>query len=191
MDAVYNDIPLSDVYSVKIFVPANYPIRLPRAFLQGEELPKGFMHQCDDGSLCLGVVNDIYDKLDVNSDLLFFINEFVVGFLYSLTYYKRFGEPPYGERSHGILGVLEYYSEKMRADSAKELIPLLRAVADKWYRGHLPCPCGSTKKLRECHGQELLDAISKPRMVAGCSSLLKEIEAYVKHNHQGSPKRRI
>ena len=36
-------------------------------------------------------------------------------------------------------------------------VSLLKVLAEDNYRGHLDCPCGSGERLRNCHGQVLLN----------------------------------
>ena len=59
---------------------------------------------------------------------------------------------PFGELSHGVEGILEYYQELFDLSAGEKVVGLLRILTDSDYRGHLPCPCGSNIILRKCHG---------------------------------------
>ena len=83
-------------------------------------------------------------------------------YLYSATYYREYGVvPEYGERPHGDAGIIETYKERYQVSDEETLFSLLSYSAGMiCYRGHLPCPCGSGKRMRNCHGQIILSALN-------------------------------
>ena len=64
---------------------------------------------------------------------------------------------PFGELSHGGIGILEYYQELFDLKDTRRVLTMLKILADDKYRGHDRCPCGSGKRLRSCHGGKLLE----------------------------------
>jgi hypothetical protein len=72
--------------------------------------------------------------------------------LYSFSYKEKFGRMPYGELSHGWPGILEFYQNLFRVDNNKAVLGLLNVLATGSFRGHSRCPCGSRKRVRDCHG---------------------------------------
>ena len=45
----------------------------------------------------------------------------------------------------------------------KTTAALLRFCGERTYRGHIGCPCGSGKKLRDCHGTVLFPIMTDSR----------------------------
>jgi hypothetical protein len=163
MDAIYEGMRLFDRYEIKMQIPPTYPTEFPKAYLDKSVLPQEFQHFYEDGELCLGVENDMWDKFERNPTLLHFFEEFVISYLYSVTYFKRFYDFPFGERPHGIDGIIEYYYEKFQIDNHRALFGILISIYKQKYRGHQPCPCGSGEKGRKCHGSMIIAAITSKR----------------------------
>ena len=40
-----------------------------------------------------------------------FIERYLLPYLYSYTYYKKYGKVPFGEREHGSFGIISFYKE--------------------------------------------------------------------------------
>lgn len=81
--------------------------------------------------------------------------EFVEPYFFSYEYYQRFGCFPFGERSHGIEGVLQSFGDVFQETDNIKVCKILKFIYSDRYRGHLPCPCGSGKKMRACHGDSI------------------------------------
>lgn len=159
LNAEFNGIPLYDVYHVKLDVPKTFPKKIPLlTLLNNDEIPDGFEHLYPSNIACLGTFSDLFDFVSANDSLLAFIDEIIMSYLYSLSYYKRYGDFPYGERSHGNEGVWEAYFERYHVNNRAILVKLLLYTGGiVKYRGHHLCPCGSGKKLRNCHGKLILE----------------------------------
>ena len=128
------------------------PVTQPQVFEIGGRIERNDAHHVNgDGSLCLGVPEEIWLLLGGQYDLARFLEEVVKPFLLGLACYLR-GEPwPFGERAHGAAGICEFYGERFgtrEPEHALNIIDLLLADAPK---GHWTCPCGSGKVLRQCH----------------------------------------
>lgn len=80
-------------------------------------------------------------------------------YYYSYEYYSRFGEFPFGERGHGLKGVVEVYQQLFNEPDLLKVCKLLSYVSHKKYRGHLLCPCGSGIITRKCHGKNIFPFI--------------------------------
>jgi len=185
MDATFNGIRLFDEYFLKIVIPPDYPGELPKVYSDVNSFPLGFEHYYHDGELCLGVENDILDRFEDNPELLFFVESIVISYFYSASYFKRYGDYPYGDRSHGVLGVLEYYFERFKIDNINALFGLLESITQKKYRGHINCPCGSGIIGRKCHGTEIIKAINSNRLNLYINDLstINEILEKVRSEH--------
>jgi len=147
--------PIDDEYSVKIIVSEHYPDVLPKIFETGKRIPKDFHHYQDE-SLCLGAPLAVKQKFSRQPTLLGFVDNCVIPYLYSFSYQSRFGKMPFGELSHGGIGILEYYQDLFGVNDRRRVLKLLQILADDNYRGHDRCPCGSGKRIRSCHGKLLL-----------------------------------
>lgn len=163
LNAEYAKIPLYDEYSIEIKVPFDFPIKLPLVRSLDDMIPDEFEHTNADGGLCLGAECDLYAYIEEHNSLSAFINVVVMSYLYSASYFRRYGKAPYGERSHGIQGIIEAYCERYSVQELDALMNLLLITGDlKPYRGHLLCPCNSGKRLRQCHGTAILKDMQSP-----------------------------
>lgn len=157
----YNLLPYSEKFKVEIIIPKNYPTTLPLIKESGGILDRNYEHINYDGTLCLEVERVIRNQLFPKYDLIEWVEEFVYPFLYSYCYFRDYGIYPFGDRSHGAKGILEYYSELFDIEDIKEVRILLTNFIKvrkkgKNYKGHNLCPCGSSLKIRNCHGIEAL-----------------------------------
>ena len=159
--AEYNDIILADDYALRIIISNNYPSEIPIVYELSGKIPSKYPHISVDRALCLGIRGDIACELEREPSLANFVDTIVQSALYSAKFYLKYGRYPFGERKHGAQGILSYYEELFDADQATSFA-LLQIIALEQYRGHSPCPCGSSQKLRNCHGKTLLDIIHSP-----------------------------
>lgn len=62
------------------------------------------------------------------------------------------GEPwPFGQWAHGAKGVFQYYREVLKTADLRVITTYLEYCTAKKVKGHWPCPCGSNRRLRDCH----------------------------------------
>ena len=160
LDKTYNDVPLYETYNLKILVPNTFPSSSPSVFNIGDSMPPGFDHFLNDGSFCLGAQCEIRSFLDEHPTVLEFLDELLMSFLYSASFFRLYGTFPFGERSHGTAGIIEAYKDRYRVEDDRLLAQLLLIlIGEVPYRGHHLCPCGSGKILRNCHGRPVLKDI--------------------------------
>ncbi len=152
----YSGRPIDDQYSVKIIVPDAYPDVLPQIFETGNRIPTDY-HRYADESLCLGAPLAVKQKFRRQPTLLGFVDNCVIPYLYSFSYKSKFGKMPFGELSHGGIGILEYYQDLFGVKDRRRVLKLLQILAEGNYRGQDRCPCGSGKHIRSCHGKLLLE----------------------------------
>lgn len=103
-----------------------------------------------------------------------YVKNCLIPYLYSFSYKCRYGQLPFGELSHGLIGIREHYLELFHLKDVQSLSGLIAILAQENYRGHVLCPCGSGKRLRSCHGGQLLE-IMKLETPAYFQSLFKII----------------
>lgn len=149
--ATYEGVSIRDKFQIELTITKDYPDTPPIVKETATRIPNEF-HTNPDGAFCLGAPLEVRMKFIKNPSLLGFVNEQVISFLYSFCYFEQHGEMPFGELSHGGKGILEYYTQLFNASSDVIAIKLLKILAENSYRGHYDCPCGSGKRIRNCHG---------------------------------------
>ena len=168
MQGEYKNIPLADNYSIRMIIPSNYPDELPTVYDESNKIPAEFEHKYSDCSLCLGIYGELMEKFSTNPTLLGFFDTAVIEYYYSVCFFSRFGDYPYGERSHGYLGVLEFYKERLSAKSIQIAFILLNYIVNPGkfqLRGHHRCPCGSNERIRDCHGPTIFKIREDARLM--------------------------
>jgi hypothetical protein len=154
--AEYSGHRIDDEYSIELMIPEDFPENPPKAREIGGRIPRDFHHFLDD-SLCLGAPLAIKKRFKEEPTLLSFVDNSLIPYLYSFTYFSKYGKMPFGELSHGWFGILEYYQEIFNLKNNRAVLGLINILAEDNYRGHKKCPCGSKKRLRSCHGSKLLE----------------------------------
>lgn len=146
---------IKDSYEIEVFIPVGYPQAIPYVKEIGGKIPVAFHHNSDE-TLCLDTPLTVLEVFRREETLSNFIDNLVVPYLYSYSYYQLKGQMPFGEWAHGTDGILADYKERLKVSDDVVILNLLRIIVEDCYRGHLACPCGSQQKLRQCHGGGLL-----------------------------------
>jgi len=148
---------VEDDYDVEIVIPNDYPQNPPAVKETSNKIPRNKDNHVNpkDGTLCLGAPLAVKRKFAQQRNLLWFVIEQVISFLFLYSYKRDYGLLPFGELSHGAGGLLEYYNDLFSVQDNWQVLGLLKILADDNYRGHALCPCGSSKKVRFCHGDLL------------------------------------
>jgi hypothetical protein len=146
-----------DSYQVRVGVTAEFPREAPLVFEIGDRIPRVLDRHIypKHGNCCLGVWEE---WLLTAPDHTF--ETFLTGLLHDYfvgqTYFDATGEWPFGERSHGDAGVLESFAELLGVENDPTIVvEHLRLLSMNEVKGHNPCPCGSGRKLRQCHWDKL------------------------------------
>ncbi len=152
-------------YNITLWFPDDYPNSFPIMFCIDDKLPIEMLdrHILSDGQACLEVGPEIRRRWPKGSSITDFIEKLVNPFLAWQVYYDAFGKPPaWGERAHGITGIIDYYAELLGIDEDSNVLGFMELLSRKNQpKGHEPCPCGSCLKLRDCHREELNRAREK------------------------------
>ncbi len=146
-----------DSYQIKAGIAADFPAEEPMVFEEGGRIPRIADRHVfpKDGNCCLGVWEEwLLTAPDHRFET--FLTGPMHDYFVSQTYYEVNGTWPYGERSHGILGVLESYADLLEVSpDAKILADYLHLLSRQKIKGHALCPCGNGKRLRYCHSDDL------------------------------------
>jgi len=154
-DGEYEDKKAGGDYGVEITIPHNYPKSVPVTRSIDGKIPESFHTHPKDKTLCLGVPLAERMTFAKNPTLMGYIKKLVIPFLFSYSYLMDHDELPYGDLDHGAPGKLRFYKDLFDVEDF-EVLGFLKLLADDRYKGHFSCPCGSSRKLRDCHGPLLL-----------------------------------
>lgn len=156
---------LNKEYQVTIVIPLASD-DLPYVLDSGNHIKKDFIHRYKDGRLCLETDTSIRVRYIDGFSLETWMTDYVEPYYFSYEYYQRFNTFPFGERGHGILGVIQTYSDLFEETDDTKVIRLLKAIVAHQYRGHSTCPCGSSLRLRSCHGSRVMRFYTDSRLRA-------------------------
>lgn len=148
---IYNDFCVDEVFEVDIRFPLGYPYEIPDVSEVGNKLDPKYEHRYINGQLCLGTDSEIMLKSDGCITIVYLMNAYIIPYLFSYRYHERYNEYPFGDRSHGAMGILESCAESFGVKNIKEAYDILIYAVARPYRGHLLCPCNSGKRTRDCH----------------------------------------
>lgn len=138
---------LYKTYHIEVHIPFESD-KLPYVFDIGNAIDSNYNHQYKDGPLCLETDFAIRIRFVDGLNLVSWMQEFVEPYFFSYEYYQRLGCFPFGERSHGIEGILQSFGDVFQETDNIKVCKILMFIYSDRYRGHLPCPCGSGKNIR-------------------------------------------
>ncbi|MCE5340159.1 MAG: hypothetical protein LLF92_03415 [Planctomycetaceae bacterium] len=141
-----------DDYDIEIMIPDDYPLCPPKVIETNDKILRcPDNHINDDGTFCFGAPLAVKQTFVQKRDLLWFVQEQIVRFLFNHSYKRDYGIRPDGELSHGPEGLLEYYYELFQTQDNITVLEFLRLLSQDRYNDQNLCPCGSGRKIRRCH----------------------------------------
>ena len=150
-------------YLIEIHCTPEFPNRFPLVYEVGGKLPRiGDWHINEDSkTCCICVLQEELLICKEGVSLLKFIQNQVLPYFFNQTHRRVEGYYVNGEYSHGILGIVEFYSRELRTQNPLEIIQLLNYIQ----QGKEPhridlCFCGSRKKYRKCHRESFRKLIN-------------------------------
>lgn len=176
LSSLYKDVYLHRKYNITIKISKTYPIILPQVFDNDNIIPREFEHFFSDGSLCLSSPVELYLSA-LEHKISDFLIKHIDSYLFTATYFIKYNHQlPYGERSHGLIGILEFWKEYLSIDDYGVIYNFMDYISKGNYRGHNLCPCGSNEKIRSCHGDKILPIIKNclSHVVEGEKELFKK-----------------
>ena len=189
---IFNDFPLIKNVQLEITIPIAQE-RFPYVKDTGGHIDTKYPHRYLSGHLCLATEIDLKLHFLDGFDLLQWMDDFVEPYYFSHEYYQRFGCYPFGDRAHGYLGAIQSYCDWFsvsRLDTISSI--LIQIQANNHYRGHHLCFCGSGKKMRDCHGQQILYFYQYPQLrrhlITDLNNLRKELQELEYERNRSSSK---
>ena len=155
---------IEDTYQIRLDIPDDFPDSPPIVYETEGKIPEEFAHFMEAGNFCLGAPVEVRRRFAQRQSLSVFIDDQVIPYLFAYSHKREYGTMPFGERSHGSAGLLEYYNELFDT-SGIATMKLLKCLADDFAPPLTKCPCGGEAKLSNCHGPILgtLRPHSSPR----------------------------
>ena len=176
----YNGYTLNNDYWIEIGIPLNTET-LPYVTDIRNQIDNTYQHfYTETKQLCLATEAQIRLNFIDGFSLVRWMQDFVELYFFSYEYYQRYGEFPFGERSHGTLGILETYQDLFATCDIAKAYLILQFITSSSYRGHLRCPCGSNKKMRNCHGEKMLFAYQNKTVMDIIQKDFIQIDAFVR-----------
>ena len=149
---------INDFYSIEIELSHSYPDKLPFVRETGGRIPHiGERHIFMNGNCCLFVEEETWRYYPKGMSLVEFIQKIVMGYFMNQSYFEHTGKWLWGDRSHGISGILEFYKEELKTNDLKLIYAFIEYLAKETLKKHRICYCGSNKKLQDCHFLQLKD----------------------------------
>jgi len=145
-----------DEYNIEIVFPEEYPERTALLREVGARITAGpDAHMGGDRVACVLVEEEWLLRPDHASLRAFLAGPVREYFLWqSLVAAGK--AAPWRARPHGLDGVFEVYGEWCGTSDRAAIRRYLDYLTLKKVKGHLPCPCGSGQRLRNCHQEHLL-----------------------------------
>jgi hypothetical protein len=145
-------------FEIAVLTDPGYPLAEPILAETGERIPRDIdRHMYQNGACCPCVWEEWLATAE-NTSFASFMEGPVRNFFLSQLYFEEHGEWPFGERKHGIEGLLESVSRVIgRSLDRPAAIRHLNALTGGEPRGHWECVCGSGKKIRNCDRAHLIN----------------------------------
>ena len=171
---------LNRSFQIELKIPLNSE-HLPSVLDIEGSIDDTYPHRYQSGELCIETDTAIRLRFSDGFNLVMWMEEYVEPYFFSYAYYMRYGVFPFGERPHGLEGILNTYMDLFNESDMKKVASLLRYCGDEKYRGHIDCPCGSGKKLRNCHGNVIFPLMTDPRKKEIIAKDLKTIRSKIEN----------
>jgi len=150
-----------DRFSIELRIPRNFPDSIPILRETSGRIPRILdRHINANGESCPLVPEEWLLLLREERTIPSFLDGPVRNFFLFQALKERGESWPWGERPHGRRGLLQSYAEMLGI--AEDLVPAyLYCLSRNELKGHLDCPCGSSKRLRSCHIEQVRDLRDK------------------------------
>ncbi|MCP5366711.1 MAG: SEC-C domain-containing protein [Hyphomicrobiales bacterium] len=153
--------PISE-FAIKMVVSERFPKREPKVFETDGRIPRTADHHINPDGDCCVTVWENWLVCAADHSFAAYMNGPLHEFFLGQYWFEKTGKWPFGERTHGAKGLEEAYADALGIHhKKKDLIYHLRMLSQDWPKGHWPCPCGSGKKLRDCHRDKMMGLHNK------------------------------
>ena len=146
---------ITDEFHILLTVAPNYPKEIPLVWEVAGRIPRTF-HKLEGDALCLGSPTRLRLKIMNSPPLLSFVEQCVVPYLYGYCLHERGRPLPFGELSHGVLGLHEDLAALLGVRKDADIRQFAKLLSmRKRHANKQPCPCGSDLRVGRCHHNRL------------------------------------
>lgn len=166
-------IRIQDEYGIKIILKPSEHSNLPQVYEPGgriaavsksKNLKQEDLHINPNGAACLCLNYEENNYLPNGFNIQDFFNNLIIPYFYAQSHFEKYNVWPWGEYSHGIMGLIEWYGSQQNFSDI-EVHSFLNKMKKyrEWptyeerlnrkrgVKGGHNCVCGSLKKFRDCH----------------------------------------
>ena len=181
-------------YEIAVRFPFLYPKDVPSLLCVDDRLPiETARHIMHNKEACLGTPLEVRYSWCMAPTLTNFMNNLVAPFVAWQLHYETWGTaPPWGERAHGAVGIIQHCCELLASKLQCPVNVVEQLIVDCMQPSQrMPCPCGSGLQLRRCHGkfiyqlrgiyEQMLNINtdqSKNEQLASFDKIIEQIDAY-------------
>lgn len=144
-----------DRYHIEVELSSKSPTALPIIREVGGRIPLLSDRHINptDGTACIVLPDAYWFQNPLGMNLIDFLKGPVRKFFASQSLIDLGESNPWsdGEWRHGEYGIKDFYSGILNTGDLEVIYQYLRVLKAKAIKGHWPCPCGSGKKIKECH----------------------------------------
>jgi hypothetical protein len=153
---VMDDSEVLDRFQIDIALPSDFPDSTPVLREIGGRIPRHADRHVNqaNGEAC-PIVPEEWLMWPEHESILAFLGGPVRNFFLGQILVEAGFPWPFGERTHGVPGLFEAYGEMVGASDRKTILRYLDCLCKENLKGHWECPCGSGKRLRNCHWSDL------------------------------------
>jgi hypothetical protein len=147
------------VYDVCVDLMRRDQLGLPTVWETGGRIPRipdRHINQ-DDGSACLYIPLEFALQRPVPLRVVEFLEGPVWNFFLGQAWVENGMGWPFGEREHGDEGIRALCSEIFGVSTDSAIREYVDIIARDVLKGHWLCPCGSGRKLRQCHQAQVVE----------------------------------
>jgi hypothetical protein len=144
-----NDGVVFDRFSIQITFPDG-AFKLPRIEECGGRIPRHIdRHVFGNGAICTEVPE--LTLLRGRYSLVSYLDGPVRNYFLGQILVEQGQKWPFGEWDHGKPGLLQAYGEVLGVTDEEQIRRFLDCLGHKKVKGHWNCPCGTGKRIRDCH----------------------------------------
>jgi len=145
-----------DRFQVSIELTKAYPQDLPIVRETGGRIPWIEDHHINpDGSACVMIPEERHRIWPLGAPLSRFLDGPLRNFFLGQMAQERGGPWPFGEWSHGELGLLEFLQSELGTGDIEVVLRFLLAIASSVVDSRCQCPCDSGKTIQSCCKKKL------------------------------------
>ena len=178
LDIVNDNDEIVGRFSIEIKYCVDFPYRFPLLYEVGGDIPNlADWHKYTDEMCCITVEPDEILKCKDGISVITFIENYAIPYFANQIYRKQNGVYKNGEYSHGIIGLLEFYSVLFQTpDKSKwrEYVNLVSSGKAIKAGRNDRCFCGSGLKYKNCHDKIFYD-INR----LGIKQIIKDLKMYI------------